>query len=231
MTTVPKTVISALEAAIEFAPTCTFDDADRLLSRLFCSAGKLCSHHHPNYADFRRDYAEGVLEAALDLATIEGRITAAGAAASARLEYERAHEKHNGSTPYDPSMSDRDRAVILMEEIGEVARCYTPDANTETGHAGNTIEELIQVAAVAAAWLGRIIEDSREEVPTEAGRAKIGDAPLIDNTLAEIVNIEARGADTTAIWHRVNSRDSLWFEYDPASYGNLALDHPGETLE
>ncbi len=74
-------------------------------------------------------------------------------------EYVRADREHNGNTPYNPQMSDEHRLAILMEEVGEVARCLTPDANTGIGHAGDLEEELIQTAAMAFAWAMRIVDD------------------------------------------------------------------------
>ena len=74
-------------------------------------------------------------------------------------EYDRADRKHDGNTPYNPSMSDDDRAAILGEEVGEVARALTPDAHTAVGHAGNLVDELVQTATMAAAWLARILDD------------------------------------------------------------------------
>lgn len=74
-------------------------------------------------------------------------------------EYVRADSEHNGNTPYNPQMSDEHRLAILMEEVGEVARCLTPDANTGIGHAGDLEEELIQTAAMAFAWAMRIVDD------------------------------------------------------------------------
>lgn len=76
-----------------------------------------------------------------------------------RHEYSRAHAKHHGHTPYNPAMSDDDRAAILIEEVGEVARALTPDAHTAVGHAGNLRDELIQTATMALAWLARVLDD------------------------------------------------------------------------
>lgn len=76
-----------------------------------------------------------------------------------RSEYDRAHTKHHGNTPLNHTMSDRDRSVILLEEVGEVARALTPDAHTPTGHAGDLADELIQVATMAAAWLQHEIHE------------------------------------------------------------------------
>ena len=76
-----------------------------------------------------------------------------------QAEWERANRKHNGNTPAKPSMPDMDRAAILLEEVGEVARALTPDADTPTGHAGNLRDELVQVAAMAVAWASTLRED------------------------------------------------------------------------
>lgn len=74
-------------------------------------------------------------------------------------EWERANRKHNGNTPANHAMPDMDRAAILIEEVGEVARALTPDADTPTGHAGNLRDELVQVAAMAVAWASTLKED------------------------------------------------------------------------
>lgn len=79
-----------------------------------------------------------------------------------REEFDRAHRKHDGMTPLCPHMHDMDRASILLEEVGEVARALTPDAHTSTGHGGDLATELVQVATMATAWLARILEDGRE---------------------------------------------------------------------
>jgi len=72
-------------------------------------------------------------------------------------EYRRAHLKRYGYTPFSRLVEDYDKFAILGEEIGEVARALTPDATTPTGHAGDLVEELVQVATMAAAWLAREI--------------------------------------------------------------------------
>ncbi|WP_128683428.1 hypothetical protein [Actinomyces qiguomingii] len=84
-----------------------------------------------------------------------------------RAEYDRAHSKHAGMTPYHPDMSDDARAAILSEEVGEVARALTPDADTPTGHGGNLVDELVQTATMAVAWLARALADRPK--PTEDG--------------------------------------------------------------
>jgi len=63
-------------------------------------------------------------------------------------EYVRAHVKHSGHTPKSPRMSDGERLAILVEEIGEVARSITYDNRNPE----NLVKELVQVAAMSAAW-------------------------------------------------------------------------------
>lgn len=86
-----------------------------------------------------------------------------------RAEYTRAHTKHGGITPLHPDMSEHDRAAILLEEVGEVARACTPDASTEVGHAGDLVEELVQVATMALAWAQAII-NARADAEASFGR-------------------------------------------------------------
>ncbi|MDO4243783.1 MAG: hypothetical protein Q4C85_08530 [Actinomyces sp.] len=89
-----------------------------------------------------------------------------------RAEYERAHLKHSGMTPYNQGMSDDDRTYILLEEVGEVARACTPDAHTPTGHAGELGAELIQTATMATAWLARVLTDACAPISSEGLRAE-----------------------------------------------------------
>jgi len=63
----------------------------------------------------------------------------------------------------DPLMTggDATRAVVLGEEYGEACRAvlegmYTPDAVVRQHHESNLRTELIQVAAVAVAWVEAI---------------------------------------------------------------------------
>jgi len=63
-------------------------------------------------------------------------------------ELDKAVVKHGiFQTPMCPAMDQRDRFVILSEEVGEVARAMTYDE----GDKNKLIEELIQVAAMATA--------------------------------------------------------------------------------
>lgn len=68
-------------------------------------------------------------------------------------EGEKAIQKHGLSqTPLNSGMDPRDKLVILIEEVGEVARALTYDE----GDDGNLKEELIQVATMAAMWAGSL---------------------------------------------------------------------------
>lgn len=49
-----------------------------------------------------------------------------------------------------PEWTDRQRLPVLVEEVGEVARAI------QTGDLDNLREELVQVAAVAVAWVEAI---------------------------------------------------------------------------
>lgn len=63
-------------------------------------------------------------------------------------EIERAIRKHGVyQTPMNPSMSNAERLVILVEEVGEVARAMTYD----NGDPDELDKELIQVATMALA--------------------------------------------------------------------------------
>lgn len=63
-------------------------------------------------------------------------------------EFKRAIEKHGVSkTPANPIMTNGDRIIILVEEVGEVARAMTYDE----GNPEEAIKELHQVATMALA--------------------------------------------------------------------------------
>lgn len=58
--------------------------------------------------------------------------------------------KHGyNQTPMSARMTDEERLVILVEEIGEVARAMTYDEGSRAA----LRRELIQVAAMSVAWL------------------------------------------------------------------------------
>lgn len=61
--------------------------------------------------------------------------------------------KHGQNTPLNPGMLNGERLAILVEEVGEVAKCLTYDHNTDVD---NLVTELLQVAAMACAWVEAI---------------------------------------------------------------------------
>ncbi|GHJ59157.1 hypothetical protein NOK12_16750 [Nocardioides sp. OK12] len=68
-------------------------------------------------------------------------------------EFAAAYAKHNGKTPRSHGVGDATSLVVLVEEVGEVARAMTYDE----GDIDNLAAELIQVATMAAAWAERLI--------------------------------------------------------------------------
>jgi NTP pyrophosphatase (non-canonical NTP hydrolase) len=68
-----------------------------------------------------------------------------------------AHQKHGamGNSRENASWDDREWLPILMEEVGEVAHWWTYDSHGELKHLR---KELIQVAAMAIAWIESIDE-------------------------------------------------------------------------
>ncbi len=64
-------------------------------------------------------------------------------------EYIKAQVKHNGLTPASPDMTNEQRLVVLVEEVGEVARAMTYD---ESSH-DKLVKELIQVATMTCDWI------------------------------------------------------------------------------
>lgn len=61
----------------------------------------------------------------------------------------RATEKHGwDQTPLNPDMTVCEKLVILVEEVGEIARAMTYDE----GSVENLKKELVQTAAMAMAW-------------------------------------------------------------------------------
>ena len=142
----------AINLAKEFRPRLPADTACwDLLSSLLVHAGE----------SIVEEFAEESLRAiAANSATyvylVEG-VSEGAVYHLCREEYNRAHEKHNGLTPYNHALSDGGRLVVLAEEIGEVARALTYDEGDED----NLVEELIQVATVALAWLARVLEDNK----------------------------------------------------------------------
>jgi hypothetical protein len=70
----------------------------------------------------------------------------------------RAHEKHGakGNSREQADWHDKEWLPILMEEVGEAAHCLTYDANPV-----ELREELVQVAAMAIAWIEAIDDANR----------------------------------------------------------------------
>ena len=69
----------------------------------------------------------------------------------------KAHRKHGaaGNSREDASWDNKEWLPILMEEVGEVAHWFTYDSEMDIDELRN---ELIQVAAMAAAWIDSIDE-------------------------------------------------------------------------
>ena len=70
-------------------------------------------------------------------------------------EYERAAKKHPGMTLDSDGHTDESRFYALAEEVGEVAAALTYDNAQDTGHNADLISEVVQVGALALAWLTR----------------------------------------------------------------------------
>ncbi len=66
----------------------------------------------------------------------------------AKAEFKRAIAKHGlDRTPASPSMTDGEKLIILVEEVGEVARAMTYDEGSKE----ELLAELVQVATMALA--------------------------------------------------------------------------------
>lgn len=70
--------------------------------------------------------------------------------AAIRNELNRQAVKHPGHTCADDTLTNEQKFVILAEEVGEVANALTYDSRSDLR------EELIQVTAVALAWLSSL---------------------------------------------------------------------------
>lgn len=78
-----------------------------------------------------------------------------GAISAIRDEMYSAIGKHGfHKTPLSWELSDEKKLVILVEEVGEVARAMTYDEGSEV----KLYKELIQVATMAAAWAQCILD-------------------------------------------------------------------------
>lgn len=57
-------------------------------------------------------------------------------------------------TPLNPSMSDYEKLAILVEEVGEVGRLMTYDADLADSERKRELEkELAQIAAMCGMWM------------------------------------------------------------------------------
>jgi hypothetical protein len=70
-------------------------------------------------------------------------------------EYERSAVKHPGMTLDADGHTDESRFYALAEEVGEVCAALTYDNKAATGHNADLTSEVIQVGALALAWLTR----------------------------------------------------------------------------
>jgi len=72
-------------------------------------------------------------------------------------ERERAHAKHGarGNSREDQPWDEKEWLPILMEELGEVAHEMTYDVQSQ-GKRDRMRKELVQVAAMACAWIDAI---------------------------------------------------------------------------
>lgn len=72
-----------------------------------------------------------------------------------KAERERAHAKHGDTSMESFAWDDLTRLTVLLEEVGEVARCFNEARHHHLTYeeVGPSLrEELVQVAAMAAAW-------------------------------------------------------------------------------
>ncbi|MGO1049189.1 hypothetical protein [Crossiella sp. CA198] len=78
--------------------------------------------------------------------------------AAVGAERVRQRAKHGVHAPDSPSMNNHERLVVLVEEVGEIARAMSHD-----GTLAGLCSELTQVAAVVLAWLDALAEDPAEQ--------------------------------------------------------------------
>jgi len=77
-------------------------------------------------------------------------------------ERERAHAKHgpHGNSRENAHWKNREWLPILVEEVGEIAHELTYDVQSQ-GKMDRLRAELVQVAAMAAAWINAIDEGDK----------------------------------------------------------------------
>ncbi|WHT21912.1 hypothetical protein N8J89_12865 [Crossiella sp. CA-258035] len=101
-------------------------------------------------------------QALVELLTVGQHFDAAAPAVLTAVgaERQRQRAKHGPHAPDSPSMSNHQRLVVLMEEVGEVARALTHDGNP-----AELCAELDQVAAIALGWREALTDDTAEPAP------------------------------------------------------------------
>lgn len=77
-------------------------------------------------------------------------------------EFEAAKRKHPGHTFDLPEVPDGDKYWALAEEVGEVAAALTYDNSDDTGHKAELIKEIVQVGALAIAWMVAIDKEAEQ---------------------------------------------------------------------
>jgi hypothetical protein len=73
--------------------------------------------------------------------------------------------KHGPHTPFAPGMPNEKKLVILVEEVGEVARALTYD---EGGNRDALVKELLQTAAMALSWAQCVDQMAEYAVPEKS---------------------------------------------------------------
>ncbi|WP_276670262.1 hypothetical protein [Schaalia cardiffensis] len=165
MTTHP--LDQALKTARDFWPEKHLEDMQRLIGDLYVQAGLSAAIHED---DRRAYFLRHTIQVSRQMWSVlalneseRGSLAFEDSSVTefsrlVRAEYNRANAKHHGNTPLNPDMSEFDRAVILLEEAGEVAQALTPDADTEITTVADLQEELVQTATMAACWLQAILD-------------------------------------------------------------------------
>ena len=143
----------AIITAQSFAPGIGETILSKRLGYLTVVAGKACRYDQLTSLSFLCTTAVEAMEWADDGAISDNILFAV------REAYDEADRRYDGMTPYNPAMSDADRAAILIKGVGDVARTLIPDPDTPIGHGRCDWEDLVQVATTALAWAARLIDD------------------------------------------------------------------------
>lgn len=144
---------------VEVGGTCPDIDSDVVaVAALSFAMSELASVHLNKDAD--GNVEAGVLSAITDIAVNYAKAKGCDDPWDAmRKEYEHAKAKHGDHTFDNPDMPWDQKYMALAEEVGEVAAAQTYDNANDTGHQAHLIEEIIQVAGLAAAWITAVAED------------------------------------------------------------------------